>query len=61
MIAAELTGRQGVLLEIDPAYVDVIVRRWEDVAGGVAMLAGEGCGSADVTRVPAGHKNLPVA
>jgi DNA modification methylase len=38
MIAAERTGRQAVLLEIDPAYVDVIVRRWEDVTGGKAVL-----------------------
>ncbi len=26
-VAAERSGRQAVLLEIDPAYVDVIVRR----------------------------------
>jgi DNA modification methylase len=41
MIAAERTGRQAVLLEIDPAYVDVIVRRWEDVSGQPAILDGE--------------------
>ena len=38
MIAAERTGRQAVLLEIDPAYVDVIVRRWEETSGEPAIL-----------------------
>ena len=41
MIAAERTGRQAVLLEIDPAYVDVIVRRWEETNGQPAILHGE--------------------
>jgi DNA modification methylase len=41
MIAAERTGRQAVLLEIDPAYVDVIVRRWEETNGQPAILDGE--------------------
>jgi DNA modification methylase len=41
MIAAERTGRRAVLLEIDPAYVDVIVRRWQDITGEVAVLDGE--------------------
>jgi DNA modification methylase len=38
MIAAERTGRHAVLLEIDPAYVDVIVRRWEETSGQPAIL-----------------------
>ena len=38
MIAAERTGRQAVLLEIDPRYVDVIVRRWEESSGKEAVL-----------------------
>ena len=41
MIAAERTGRRAVLLEIDPAYVDVIVRRWQDITGEVAVVDGE--------------------
>lgn len=41
MIAAERAGRQAVLLEIDPAYVDVIVRRWEETSGQPATLGGE--------------------
>ena len=30
LIAAEKTGRIGWLIELDPKYVDVIVRRWQD-------------------------------
>ena len=41
MIAAERTGRRAVLLEIDPPYVDVIVRRWQDITGETAVLDGE--------------------
>jgi DNA modification methylase len=41
MIAAERTGRRAVLLEIDPAYADVIVRRWQDTTGEVAVLEGD--------------------
>ena len=38
MIAAERTGRRAVLLEIDPAYADVIVRRWQETTGEAAVL-----------------------
>ena len=41
MIAAERTGRRAVLLEIDLAYADVIVRRWQETTGGTAVLDGE--------------------
>ena len=33
MIAAEQLGRQVFLMESDPRYVDVIVRRWEELTG----------------------------
>ena len=42
LIAAEKTGRRGCALEIDPAYVDVTVRRWESYTGRQALLAGSG-------------------
>ncbi len=41
MIAAERTGRRAVLLEIDPAYADVIVRRWQETTGAAAVLEGD--------------------
>lgn len=40
MIAAERTGRVARLIEIDPLYCDVIVRRWEKFTGQQATLAG---------------------
>ena len=33
LIAAEKTGRIGWLIELDPKYVDVIMRRWQDWSG----------------------------
>jgi DNA modification methylase len=42
LIAAERTGRKARALEIDPAYVDVAVRRWQAYAGKPAVLAGSG-------------------
>ncbi len=33
LIAAEKSGRQARLIELDPKYVDVIVRRWQDWSG----------------------------
>jgi DNA modification methylase len=42
LIAAEKTGRQARLVELDPKYVDVIVKRWQDWTGGAATLEGDG-------------------
>jgi DNA modification methylase len=39
LIAAERTGRRAAALEIDPNYVDVAVRRWQDYTGKNAVLA----------------------
>lgn len=36
LVAAELDGRTAYLLELDPAYADVAVRRWEAVTGKTA-------------------------
>jgi DNA modification methylase len=33
IIASEKSGRQARLLEIDPRYCDVIIRRWQDFTG----------------------------
>ncbi len=40
LIAAELTGRQALLMELDPLYCDVIVRRWEQYTGQKAQRPG---------------------
>ncbi len=33
LMACEHLGRRARLLELDPRYCDVIVRRWEDYTG----------------------------
>jgi DNA methylase len=42
LIAAENTGRICRGVELDPLYVDVIVRRYEAASGGVAVLVETG-------------------
>jgi DNA modification methylase len=37
IIAAEMTGRRCYAIEIDPAYVDVSVLRWQAFTGGTAV------------------------
>lgn len=43
LIACEKTGRQARLMEIDPRYCDVIVKRWEDFTGKKAVLEASQC------------------
>jgi site-specific DNA-methyltransferase (adenine-specific) len=38
MIACEKLGRRARLMELDPKYCDVIVKRWEDFTGNKAEL-----------------------
>lgn len=42
LIAAEQTGRVCYGSELDPKYVDVIVRRWQQFTGKQAVLEGDG-------------------
>jgi len=42
VIACEKTGRQGRLIELDPLYVDVSVRRWQRYTGGCARRTADG-------------------
>ncbi len=58
MIAAERTGRRAALVEIDPAYADVIVRRWQEATGEAAVLEGEDRIFADVAAAR-GEKAMP--
>jgi DNA modification methylase len=37
LIGAERTGRRARLIELDPRYVDVIVQRWQEQTGKVAV------------------------
>lgn len=42
LIAAEKSGRQARLIELDPKYADVIVRRWQEYAGAQAVREADG-------------------
>lgn len=42
IIACEMTGRTCHAIELDPAYVDVAVARWQEFTGKEATLEGDG-------------------
>lgn len=42
LIACEKTGRSARLVELDPKYCDVIVRRWQEFTGKKATLESDG-------------------
>lgn len=52
LIAAETTGRACLGMELDPVYVDIIVRRWEAFTGKMAVHAvtGEAFGGTGTAR-----------
>jgi DNA modification methylase len=42
MLAAEKNGRVSRLMELDPKYCDVIIKRWQDFTGKTATLEATG-------------------
>jgi DNA modification methylase len=42
LMAAEASGRRAALIELDPRYCDVIVRRWQEGTGKLATLGPDG-------------------
>lgn len=42
LLAAEKTGRFARLIELDPAYVDVAIRRWQEMTGEQAVHVASG-------------------
>ncbi len=42
LLAAVQTGRKACLIELDPLYVDVTIRRWQAMTGGKAVHAASG-------------------
>lgn len=42
IIAGEITGRSVHAIELNPAYIDVAVKRWQDYTGQEATLEGDG-------------------
>jgi DNA modification methylase len=49
LIACEKTNRQARLMEMDPKYVDVIVKRWEEYTGQKATREADGSAFADLS------------
>lgn len=49
LIAAEKSGRLARLIELDPKYVDVIVRRWQDWTGDQATRESDGVAFDDLS------------
>jgi len=48
LIAAETTGRVCLGIELNPAYVDVAVERWQQFTGQQAVLDGDDCCFAEI-------------
>ncbi len=56
LIAAEKNGRVSRLMELDPKYCDVIVKRWQQFTGKKAILEQTGQTYAELTQ-PSGLEN----
>lgn len=54
LIAAERLGRVCVAIELEPRYVDVIVRRWQEFTGSNAILEGESRDFLEIEEVRCG-------
>jgi DNA modification methylase len=59
LIAAEKSGRLARLIELDPKYVDVIVRRWQDWTGQQATRKSDGVAFDDLSGL--GETRVEVA
>jgi DNA modification methylase len=63
LIACEKAGRHGRLMELDPRYCDVIVRRWQEWSGAMAVLEEDGRSFGEIagSREAAGQAVAEVA
>jgi DNA modification methylase len=50
LMAAEATRRRAALVELDPGYCDVIVKRWQSATGGQALLDGQSLNDVAAAR-----------
>lgn len=50
LIACENAGKQSFTMELDPRYIDVIVKRWQDFTGKDAVLESTGQTFNEVTN-----------
>ncbi len=54
LLAAERSGRKACGIELDPRYVDVCIRRWEEMTGKAAIHAEMGRTFAEVAEARTG-------
>ena len=50
LIACQRTRRHARVIELEPTYIDVIIRRWQDFTGRTAVLEGQGETFAEVAN-----------
>jgi DNA modification methylase len=55
LIAGEKTGRRVRTIELDPCYVDVTIRRWQQYTGKVATLLPMGESFDDISDARLGN------
>ena len=60
IIAGEMTGRAVHAIELNPAYVDVAVKRWQEFTGETAVLeeTGQSFADVDLERFSTGENHL---
>jgi hypothetical protein len=56
LIACEKTRRRARLIELEPVYVDVTVRRWQEFTGGGAVLEGSGRSFSEIADAVASER-----
>ncbi len=63
LIAADRLGMCARLMELNPAFVDVIVKRWQDYTGrrAVHAVTGELFPTDDEERAPPGVNSTPTS
>ena len=57
LIAAEKTGRRGYVMELDPAYIDVTIKRFQKACGVDAIHASTGRTFSAIERDVAGERS----
>jgi DNA modification methylase len=61
VIACEKTDRRARIIELDPKYVDVIVRRWQDWTGKLATRESDGVAFDDLAADVVGTRTVAPA
>jgi DNA modification methylase len=49
LVACERIGRSARIMEIDPRFADVIIRRWQEYTGGIATRQSDGATFEDIS------------